>query len=233
MMKNGNKPLGIKQWKDDDKPREKLMLKGKNALSDAELLAILIGSGNTEDNAVTLSQKILAGVDNNLQGLGRLGLNDLTKYKGIGSAKALTIITALELGRRRRLEEALSSRKINGSSDVFEIMQPIVGDLPHEEFWILYLNNANKVLARERISTGGITGTLVDTRIIFKKGLEVMATAVILCHNHPSGALKPSDSDLQLTRKIKEAGTILDIRILDHLIITEGSFYSFADEGKL
>lgn len=232
-MKNGNKPLGIKEWKDDDKPREKLVLKGKNALSDAELLAILIGTGNTEDNAVTLSQKILGGVDNNLQGLGRLGLNELTKYKGIGQAKALTIITALELGRRRRFEEAQSNRKINGSSEVFEIMQPILGELPHEEFWILYLNNANKVLARERISTGGITGTLVDTRLIFKKGLEVMATALILCHNHPSGALKPSDSDLQLTRKIKEAGTILDIRILDHLIITESSFYSFADEGKL
>ena len=160
-------------------------------------------------------------------------INELKKFKGIGTAKALTIMAALELGRRRRLEEAVSSRKINGSRDVFEIMQPLLGDLPHEEFWIVYLNNANKVLAREKISAGGITGTLVDTRIIFKKGLEVMATAVILCHNHPSGTLKPSESDLQLTRKIKEAGTILDIRILDHLIITDSSFYSFADEGKL
>ncbi len=232
-MQKSSKPLGIKEWKDDDKPREKLILKGKDALSDAELLAILIGSGNTEDNAVTLSQKILAGVNNNLQGLGRMGLIELTKFKGIGQAKAITVIAALELGRRRRLEEALSSRKINRSQDIFEIMQPLLGDLPHEEFWIVYLNNANKVLARERISTGGITGTLVDTRVIFKKGLEVMATAVILCHNHPSGTLKPSESDLQLTRKIKDAGTILDIRILDHLIITDSSFYSFADEGKL
>ncbi len=232
-MQKSSKPLGIKDWKDDDKPREKLMLRGKNALSDAELLAILIGSGNTEDNAVTLSQKILAGVENNLQLLGRMEINELKKFKGIGTAKALTIVAALELGRRRRLEEAMSSQKINGSRDVFEIMQPLLGDLPHEEFWIVYLNNANKVLAREKISTGGITGTLVDTRIIFKKGLEVMATAVILCHNHPSGTLKPSESDLQLTRKIKEAGTILDIRILDHLIITDSCFYSFADEGKL
>lgn len=232
-MQKSSKPLGIKDWKDDDKPREKLMLRGRSALSDAELLAILIGSGNTEDNAVSLCQKILAGVENNLQLLGRMEINELKKFKGIGTAKALTIMAALELGRRRRLEEALSNRKINGSRDVFEIMQPLLGDLPHEEFWIVYLNNANKVLAREKISAGGITGTLVDTRIIFKKGLEVLATAVILCHNHPSGMLKPSESDLQLTKKIKEAGTILDIRILDHLIITDTSFYSFADEGKL
>ena len=232
-MQKSSKPLGIKDWKDDDKPREKLMLRGKNALSDAELLAILIGSGNTEDNAVTLSQKILAGVENNLQLLGRMEINELKKFKGIGTAKALTIVAALELGRRRRLEEAMSSQKINGSRDVFEIMQPLLGDLPHEEFWIVYLNNANKVLAREKISTGGITGTLVDTRIIFKKGLEVMATAVILCHNHPSGSLKPSRADEELTLKIKEASRFFDIKVLDHVIVSSEGYFSFADEGLI
>lgn len=232
-MEKNTKPLGIKHWKNDDRPREKLMIKGKEALSDAELVAILIGSGNREENAVSLSQKILAQVNHNLLALGKLSLKELMNFKGIGEAKAITIVTALELGRRRRLEDALHIEKISSSNDVFNLMQPIVGELPNEEFWILYLNNSNKVLAKEGISSGGITGTLVDVRIVFKKALEKGATAVILCHNHPSGALKPSNSDIQLTEKLRDAGKILDIRVLDHLIVTESGYFSFADEGKL
>jgi len=223
----------IKQWNEDDRPREKLLNKGKVSLSDAELIAILIGSGNREESAVELSKKILSSIDNSLNELGKLKVNDLTKFKGIGEAKAISIITALELGRRRRLEEALEKPKISSSRSVFDVMQPIIGELQHEEFWIIFLNNANKIQLKSQMSKGGITGTLVDTRLIFKRALELAATGLILCHNHPSGTLKPSTSDINLTNKIKKGGDVLDIKVLDHIIITEKKYYSFADEGIL
>lgn len=225
--------LTIKQWNEDDRPREKLIAKGKIALSDAELVAILIGSGNREDSAVGLSKKILLSINNNLNELGKLTVEDLTKFKGIGDAKAIAIITALELGRRRRLEEALEKPKITSSKSVFDVMQPIIGELQHEEFWIIYLNNANKIQLKMQMSKGGITGTLVDTRLVFKRAIELTATGIVLCHNHPSGTLKPSASDINLTKKIKNGGDVLDIKILDHVIITENNYYSFADENML
>lgn len=221
----------ITNWSEDDKPREKLMLKGKSVLSDAELIAILIGSGSRSESAVDLSKRILASVDNNLNALGKLSLSQLIQFKGIGEAKAISIIAALELGRRRRSEDAVDLKKITSSKIIFEIMQPIIGELPHEEFWIIYMNNSNKVIAKSQLSKGGITGTLVDVRIVFKSALEIGATALILCHNHPSGTLIPSDADKQITRKLKLAGDSLEIKVLDHLIITENSYFSFADEG--
>jgi DNA repair protein RadC len=221
----------ITNWSEDDKPREKLMLKGKSVLSDAELIAILIGSGSRSESAVDLSKRILASVDNNLNALGKLSLSQLMQFKGIGEAKAISIIAALELGRRRRGEDAVELKKITSSKIIFEIMQPIIGELPHEEFWIIYMNNSNKVIAKSQLSKGGITGTLVDVRIVFKTALEMGATALILCHNHPSGTLIPSDADKQITRKLKLAGDSLEIKVLDHLIVTESSYFSFADEG--
>jgi DNA repair protein RadC len=221
----------ITNWSEDDKPREKLMLKGKSVLSDAELIAILIGSGSRSESAVDLSKRILASVDNNLNALGKLSLTQLMQFKGIGEAKAISIIAALELGRRRRGEDAVELKKITSSKIIFEIMQPIIGELPHEEFWIIYMNNSNKVIAKSQLSKGGITGTLVDVRIVFKTALEMGATALILCHNHPSGTLIPSDADKQITRKLKLAGDSLEIKVLDHLIVTETSYFSFADEG--
>ncbi|MDO8317104.1 MAG: DNA repair protein RadC [Flavobacterium sp.] len=221
----------ITNWSEDDKPREKLMLKGKSVLSDAELIAILIGSGSRSESAVDLSKRILASVDNNLNALGKLSLSQLIQFKGIGEAKAISIIAALELGRRRRGEDVVELKKITSSKIIFEIMQPIIGELPHEEFWIIYMNNSNKVISKSQLSKGGITGTLVDVRIVFKTALEMGATALILCHNHPSGTLIPSDADKQITRKLKLAGDSLEIKVLDHLIVTETSYYSFADEG--
>ena len=221
----------ITNWSEDDKPREKLMLKGKSALSDAELIAILIGSGSRSESAVDLSKRILASVDNNLNALGKLSISQLMTFKGIGEAKAISIIAALELGRRRRSEEAVELKKVTSSKVIFEIMQPIIGELPHEEFWIIYMNNSNKVISKSQLSKGGITGTLVDVRIVFKTALEMGATALILCHNHPSGTLVPSDADKQITRKLKLAGESLEIKVLDHLIVTEASYFSFADEG--
>ncbi len=223
--------FSIKNWAEDDKPREKLMLKGKSALSDAELLAILIGSGSRNESAVELSKRILASVDNNLNAIGKRSLKQLIEFKGIGEAKAITIIAALELGRRRRDEEAITLKKITSSKSVFELMQPIIGELPHEEFWILYLNNSNKVIYKAQLSKGGITGTVVDIRLVFKMALEHNATSIILTHNHPSGKLLASDADIQITKKLKLAGQQLDITILDHIIITENGFYSFQDEG--
>lgn len=229
LMSIERKSVSIKNWKEDDRPREKLLSKGKNTLSDAELIAILIGSGNREESAVGLAKRILTSTSNNLNQLGKLSVNDLTQFKGIGGAKAISIITALELGRRRRLEEALERPKINSSKAVFDIMQPILGELNHEEFWVLYLNNSNKIIYKDQLSSGGITGTLVDVRMLFKKALELSSVAVILCHNHPSGSLKPSKSDIDLTKKIQQAGISLDIKILDHLLITEKAYFSFAD----
>ncbi|MBK0370967.1 RadC family protein [Flavobacterium agrisoli] len=221
----------ITHWSEDDRPREKLMLKGKAALSDAELIAILIGSGNRNESAVDLSKRILSSVNNNLNALGKLNIQQLMNFKGIGEAKAISIIAATELGRRRRAEDSEELTKITSSKAVFEIMQPIIGELPHEEFWILFLNNSNKVLSKSQQSKGGITGTMVDVRLVFKQALEIGATAIILCHNHPSGTLIASDADRQITKKIKTAGESLDVKVLDHLIITETKYFSFVDEG--
>ncbi|WP_445452771.1 RadC family protein [Flavobacterium sp. 25HG05S-40] len=207
------------------------MLKGKTTLSDAELVAILIGSGSRNESAVSLSKRILASVENNLNALGKLSLKQLMEFKGIGEAKAITIVAALELGRRRRAEETIELFKINSSKAVFEIMQPIIGELPHEEFWVLYLNNSNKVIYKSQLSKGGITGTVVDVRLIFKTALEHNATSVILSHNHPSGKLLASDADKEITKKLKLAGEQLDIKVLDHVIITETGYLSFQDEG--
>ena len=223
----------INQWAEDDRPREKFLLKGRTALSDSELLAILIGSGSRNESAVQLCQRILVSVNNNLNHLGKLSVNQLMQFKGIGEAKAITIAAALELGRRRREEETPEPDKITSSKTVFEIMQPIIGELPHEEFWVMYLNNSNKVIYKSQISKGGITGTLVDTRLVFQTALEYYATSVILIHNHPSGKLQASDADKQITRKLTEAGKHLDILVLDHIIVTEKSYFSFADEGIL
>ncbi|MFQ3181447.1 MAG: DNA repair protein RadC [Polaribacter sp.] len=225
--------LTIKSWALDDRPREKLVAKGKTALSDAELIAILIGSGNREESAVALSQRILKGVNGNINELAKLSVKKLTVFKGIGDAKAISIITALELGKRRQLEVALEKPKIASSKDVANLMQPVLGDLEHEEFWVLFLNNSNKVVAKSQISKGGLTATIVDIRLVFKSALELASVGIIVCHNHPSGKLQPSVADKQLTQKIKEAGTILDIKLLDHLIITEKAYFSFADENLL
>lgn len=223
--------FSIKKWNEDDRPREKLIVKGKNALSDAELIAILIGSGNREESAVALSKRILSSVDHQINSLGKLSLKQLTSFKGIGEAKAISIIAGLELGRRRTHEDMPVIPTISSSKDVFILLNPIIGDLDHEEFWVLYLNNANKVLQKKQISIGGKTGTMVDARIVFKAALEFGATAIILAHNHPSGSLRPSQSDKSLTQKLKLAGDTLDIKLLDHLIITEKSYFSFTDEG--
>ncbi|WP_010251404.1 RadC family protein [Myroides injenensis] len=225
--------ITIKQWAEDDRPREKLLLKGRSSLSDAELLAILIGSGHREATAVEVCQSILRAFDNNLALLARQGVKVLTEFKGIGEAKALNIIAALEIGQRRRAGEQLVVPKITCSKDVFEIMQPLLGHLDHEEFWVLLLDNSNKVRYKIALSKGGMTGTVVDIRLLFKEALDHRATGIILSHNHPSGKLKPSDADIQITKKIKEGGKIMDIQLLDHVIVTEFGYYSFADEGIL
>ncbi|MCG1035724.1 RadC family protein [Polaribacter sargassicola] len=225
--------LTIKSWALDDRPREKLLAKGKASLSDAELIAILIGSGNRKESAVALSKRILQSVDGNINELAKLSVEKLTTFNGIGEAKAIAIITALEIGKRRQLEAALVKPKITSSKAVFNVMQPIIGDLEHEEFWVLFLNNSNKVLAKSQISKGGLTATVVDVRILFKRAFELSSVALIVCHNHPSGKLQPSNADKQITNKIKEAGNTLDIKLLDHLIITEKAYFSFADDGLL
>ena len=225
--------FSIKNWSQDDQPREKLRDKGKAALSDAELVAILIGSGSRDESAVSLCKRILASVDNNLSELGKLSIKQLMEFKGIGEAKAITMAAAMELGRRRRGEEALEKQKIVSSRSVFELMQPIIGELRHEEFWIIYLNNSNKVLQKQQLSKGGISGTLLDVRLVMRTALDLVATGLILVHNHPSGTLKPSEADKQLTQKLKQAAKSLDIKVLDHLIITEKAYFSFADETIL
>lgn len=223
----------IRHWSEDDRPREKMSLKGRAALSDAELIAILIGSGTKSESAVDLAKRILANVNHNLNELGRLSLPQLKAYKGIGEAKAVIISAAMELARRKRETESRVLSKVQSSHDVFLLMQPLIGELAHEEFWILYMNNANKILQKVQLSKGGMTGTIVDVRLVFKKALEFSATGVILCHNHPSGTLKASEADRQITRKMKAAGENLDIKVLDHIIVTETAYFSFADDGIL
>ncbi len=221
----------INQWAEDDRPREKLLLKGKSALSDSELLAILIGSGSRNESAVQLCQRILAANHNQLSQLGKMTVPQLITFKGIGEAKAISIVAALELGKRRREETVEDLSKISSSKSVFEIMHPLLGELPHEEFWVLFLSNSNKVIRKSQLSRGGITGTVVDIRLLFKLALEYHATSIILVHNHPSGKLQASDADKDITKKIKMAGEQLDIKVLDHVIVTESGYLSFQDEG--
>jgi DNA repair protein RadC len=226
--------LSIKSWAEDDRPREKMLKRGKQNLSDVELLAILIGSGSRKETAVGLSQRILKSFENNLNELGKVSLTELMRFNGIGEAKAITITAALELGRRRQLSGYIDRPQILSSKDGYLCIAPILMDLNHEEFWILLLNRANKVIGKEKISAGGVSGTVVDAKIIFRKTLEVApASSIILCHNHPSGNRNPSQADIDLTKKLKDAGEKLDILVLDHLIIAEDSYYSFADEGRL
>ncbi len=225
--------LGIKSWAEEDRPREKMIEKGRHVLTEAELIAILIGSGSRDETAVELSKRILSSVGNNLNALGKLNINDLTRFKGIGEAKAVSVVAALELGRRRNETEIIKRNKITSSKDVFDILKPILIDLPFEEFWLLILNRANLVIKKEMISRGGVSGTVVDTKIIFKAAIENYASSIIICHNHPSGNLKPSEADIRITKNIKEAGKLMEIPLLDHLIVAETGFYSFADEGML
>ena len=225
--------LKILNWAEEDRPREKLMLKGKAALSEAELIGILIGSGTKELTAVDLAKSILKSVNNNLSQLARLSAKDLQKFKGIGEAKAISIVSALELGRRRKDQEPQKKPKISSSADVYELMQQEMLDQPHEMFWALLLNRANHVMHKVQISSGGVSGTVADPKLIFNKALEALASSVILVHNHPSGNLKPSKADVELTRKIQDGGKFLEIPVLDHVIFTDNGYFSFADEGLL
>ena len=218
--------MTIKNWEDTDKPREKMMAQGKTALSNAELLAILIGSGAANESAVALSRRILASVGNSLTTLGKQTLAQLTAFKGIGIAKAITILAATEIGRRRAAETPEPQPKIEAPHNIFTLMQPLIGDLPHEEFWVLYLNSANRVIHKCRLSSGGITHTIVDIRLLFKNALEQGAVSLILVHNHPSGSITPSKEDIKLTERVRNAGDTLDIKLLDHVIVTEKEYYS-------
>lgn len=228
-----NTKLTIKKWAEEDRPREKLILKGTAALSDAELIAILIGSGTTRLSAVEVSQNILADCKNDLHDLAKRSLSDLKKFDGIGEAKAISIIAALELGRRRKESNHRHKTKITGSEDVYIEMKPHMLDLKHEEFWVLFLDRANQVCKKEKISAGGVSGTVVDNKLIFKKALEELACTIVLVHNHPSGNINPSQQDIQLTQKLKEAGRTLDIPVLDHVIFTDQNYFSFADARLL
>lgn len=230
---NKNK-LRITDWAEADRPREKMMLKGISTLSDAELLAILIGSGNKDETAVELSQRILHSVNNNLNSLGKLQISDLIKnFNGIGEAKAITIIAALELGKRRKLSEIEKQIIIHSSKDVFDIFESILGDLKHEESWILLTNQSNKVLKKIQIGKGGITGTVVDIRLIIKEAINNSATSIILVHNHPSGNPDPSGDDNLITKKLKDACSLLDINLMDHIIVCDQNYYSYSDNEQL
>lgn len=227
------KSFSIKNWSQDDRPREKLRDKGARSLSNAELMAILIGSGTVQETAVDLSKRILASVGHDLQSVGKLSITQLMRFKGIGEAKAIKIAAAMEISCRRRETDQKKLDKINTSRSVFEIMNPLLGHLSHEEFWVLFLNNSNKILAKTHLSKGGMTSTIVDVRIVMKQALEHSATAIVLVHNHPSGVANPSESDTLLTEKFKSAAESLDIRVLDHIIVTEKNYFSFADESLL
>jgi len=221
----------IKNWATDDRPREKLLSKGIETLSDAELIAVLIGSGNREESAVELCKRILADNQNNLNETAKLSISDLQKYNGIGEAKSISIVAALELGKRRNISEIIERKQIKSSKDIFKIFGQKLGDLPYEEFWLIILNRANKIIDMKRISSGGISGTVTDIKIILKTALEKTASGIIVCHNHPSGNIKPSNADTNLTKKLKSACELVEISFLDHVIVSYSNFYSFADEG--
>lgn len=225
--------MNIKSLAEEERPREKLLLRGKQSLSDAELLAIILGSGSKSESSITLAQRILSSVNHNWNELAKLTIRDLCKFNGVGKVKAIEIITSLEIGRRKSLQQALKKEKISSSKDAYNILQPIIGDLMVEEFWVIYLSRSNKILSKEKISQGGITGTMVDNRLIFKHALELNAVSLIISHNHPSGNIQPSNSDIQITHEIKKAGNLLNITLMDHLIVTQTSFFSFADENLL
>ncbi|MBV6443613.1 MAG: DNA repair protein RadC [Haliscomenobacteraceae bacterium CHB4] len=226
-----NSYRAITAWAEEDRPREKMQLKGKQALSDAELLAILISSGTVGVSAVALAQDILASVDHNLHELGKRSLKELQRFKGVGEAKAITIAAALELGRRRQLSDLRERPRVTSSRDAFHAIAPLLADLHHEEFWLLLLNRANEITARQRLSTGGLGGTVVDIKMVLKAAIEVNAAAFIAVHNHPSGSLQPSQADVDLTKKLQQAGAVLETPLLDHLIVSDRGYYSFADEG--
>lgn len=223
----------ITSWQEEERPREKLMLKGKASLSNKELLAILIGSGTPQTSAVDLCEQILHYVHHDLVQLGKLNLNDLMRFKGIGEAKAISVVASMELGRRRQAEYHPKANIIKSSKDIYCLLLSDMSDLITEEFWVIFLNHRNKIIGKERISSGGLTATVVDVRILFKQAIERLATSIIIAHNHPSGTLKPSRADIQLTQKIKNASKLLDIQLLDHLIVADSGYYSFADEGCL
>ena len=225
--------IKITEWAVEDRPREKLIQKGSSHLSDAELIGILISSGTREKSAVDLGRELLSLANNNLNSLGKLSISDLKKLNGIGTARAVTIAAALELGRRRKLAETPDDLQIKCSGDAADIFQPLLSDLSHEEFWILFLNRSNRVINRMKLSQGGISGTVTDVRIIMKKAIENLASGIIVCHNHPSGNHNPSESDSKITQKIKEAGNLMDIQLLDHIIISGKDYYSFADNGLI
>ena len=223
----------IKSLAEEERPREKLLLRGKAALSDAELTGILLGSGNADDNAVELAQKILDSVGKNLTQLGKSTVDDLKKFKGIGEAKAITIVAALELGRRRQFSDSAQRTQIKGARDAYEYILPELIDLSHEEFWIILLNRANHIINKLSISHGGVSGTVVDAKTVFKPAIDKLASGIILVHNHPSGNLQPSPQDVELTKKLKKAGEVLDVTVIDHIIVANAGFYSFAEEGNL
>jgi len=228
-----HKHLTIKSWAEDDRPREKLINKGRQALSDAELLGILLASGNKNETAVQLAQRILNSHQNSINQLAKLQLNDLKKFKGVGEAKAVTIAAALEIGRRRNDETVYEKPKITSSQQAYTILKSKLSDLPHEEFWVMFMTRSNSVIKTECISRGGISGTVVDVRLILKPAIECLASSIILSHNHPSGNLKPSNEDIFLTKKVKEAAMLMDISLQDHIIIGDQSYLSFTDEGLL
>ena len=225
--------MSIKFLAEDDRPREKFLLKGKTSLSDSELLAIILGSGNNEDSAVELARKILASVENNWQNLSKLSIKDLMKFKGIGEAKAISVAATLEIGRRKASQETPEKTSISSARDSYNVFSQHLSDLRTEEFWAIFLNQKNQIVYKTQISKGGISGTLVDVRVLFRIALEHFATSIIVAHNHPSGSLKPSLEDIQITKNIKNAGEILNVILLDHLIIGDNSFLSFAEEGLL
>lgn len=233
MKKEKAEFLNIKSWAAEDRPREKLLLKGKAALSDAELIAILLGTGTASMSAVDVAKKILQHVNNDLNELARLTVKDLTKIKGIGEAKAITIVSALELGRRRKEVTTEERPKITNSKDIYDLLKAEFLDIPHEAFWIVLLNRANRVIKKHQISQGGVTGTVADPKLIFKIALEELASAVVLAHNHPSGNLTASQADIDLTKKLKESGKLLEIQVLDHLIVAGNTYMSFSDEGLM
>jgi len=220
-------------WAVEERPREKVMAKGVQNLSDTELLAILIGSGTRNMTAVELARQILKGAGNSIQILGRQGIGELVRIKGVGPAKAVTILAALELGRRRAGMKNSEKTPVKSSETVYKLFHPLMGDLEHEEFWLLMLNRANRVLGKYKVSQGGLSGTVIDTRIILKKALDILASSIIVCHNHPSGNKQPSDADLKITEKLKKAAEMLEIKLLDHVIIADKSYFSFADEGLI
>lgn len=225
--------LAINQWAEEDRPREKLLIKGKSSLSDAELIGILIGSGTKTLSAVDLAKQILNSANNDLHTLAKMSVSDLTKFKGIGEAKAINIVSALEVGRRRKASEPIKYPKITSPSQAYEYLKPELTDLNHEQFWVILMRRNNTVIKKEQISLGGVSGTMADPKIIFKKAIDVLASGIILAHNHPSGQTKPSHADNQLTKKIVSAGEFMDITISDHIIFTDESYFSYAENGLI